>query len=181
MSLPSRQQAFSIPETIQILEATPGVLNAQLYSLSSEWTRSNEGPDTWSAFDIVGHLVHGEETDWIPRARIILEGGPDPVFVPYDRFAQFERFAGATLPELLDRFMELRTQNIRTLQDWNLTTEQLALPGRHPELGPVTLGQLLATWAVHDLSHIAQIARVMAKRYVDEVGPWREYIPILDR
>lgn len=174
-------RSLPLAETIQVLEGTPGVLDALLYHLSSGWTTADEGPESWTAFDVVGHLIHGEETDWIPRARIILDGGSDPVFESFDRFAQFDRFSGASLAELLDRFRELRTDNLATVRAWNLRDEQLALPGRHPELGPVTLGQLLATWAVHDLSHIAQISRVMAKRCTAEVGPWRAYLPILDR
>ena len=174
-------ERFTLDEARQILEATPRTLEALLSGLDSGWTTANEGPDTWSAFDIVGHLVHGEETDWIARARIILEGGPDAVFESFDRFAQFERFADASLEDLLKRFRSLRAANLETLESWAITEEQLDLPGRHPELGPVTLQQLLATWAVHDLGHIAQIARVMTKRYTADVGPWREYLPILYR
>lgn len=130
---------------------------------------------------MVGHLVHGEETDWVPRARIILEHGEDRPFEPFDRFAQLTRFAGRSLDELLDRFAGLRRENLETVRSWRLTEEQLALAGRHPELGRVTLRHLLATWAVHDLNHLAQIARVMAKRYGEDVGPWRAYLSILDR
>lgn len=172
---------FSLGETRQILEATPGTLSALLSGLDDGWTSADEGPDTWSPLVILGHLVHGEETDWIARARIILGGGPDAVFVPFDRFAQFDKFGGLSVQELLDRFRILRTANLETLDGWRLTDEQLDLQGRHPDFGPVTLRQLLATWVVHDLSHIAQIARVMAKRYADDVGPWREYLPILSR
>lgn len=172
---------FDLPETLDILTRTPTVVDTLLRGTSESWHALNEGPDTWSAFDVVGHLIHGEETDWVPRARIILEHGETRPFEPFDRFAQFRRFAGWSLDQLLDRFAELRQANLEIVRGWNLTDDQLALPGRHPELGPVTLRQLLATWAVHDLNHIAQIARVMAKRHTDEVGPWRAYLSILNR
>ena len=129
---------------------------------------------------MVGHLIHGEETDWVPRARLILEHGEERPFEPFDRFAQLTRFAGWSLDPLLDRFAELRQANLTIVSGWQLTDAQLALPGRHPELGSVTLRQLLATWAVHDLNHIAQIARVMARRYTQEVGVWRTYLSILN-
>jgi hypothetical protein len=173
--------SFNLPETLDILERTPTVVSALLRGTSESWHAVNEGPDTWNAFDVVGHLIHGEETDWVPRARIILEHGEAPPFEPFDRFAQLNRFAGWSLDQLLDRFTELRRDNLEIVRSWRLTDAQLALPGRHPELGPVTLRQLLATWAVHDLNHLAQIARVMAKRYTDEVGAWRAYLLILNR
>jgi hypothetical protein len=173
--------SFSLPDTLDILERTPAVLGALLRGTSTAWHANNEGPGTWSAFDVVGHLIHGEETDWVPRARIILEHGEARPFEPFDRFAQLDRFAGWTLDRLLDRFAELRQANLETVKSWHLTEAQLALPGRHPELGAVTLRQLLATWAVHDLNHIAQIARVLAKRYTEEVGVWRAYLSILNR
>lgn len=172
---------FRLDEAIEILERTPGAIRELLDGLSESWQRTDEGPDTWSPFDNVGHLIHGEETDWIPRARIILEHGSDEPFEPFDRFAQFERFRDWRPGELLDRFAELRASNLETLRAWELGPEQLELRGRHPELGTVTLGQLLATWAAHDLGHVAQIARVMAKRYRDDVGPWVAYLPILTR
>lgn len=172
---------FDLSETLDILERTPAVLDTLLRGTSASWNSINEGPDTWSAFDVVGHLIFAEETDWMPRARIILEHGEDRPFEPFDRFAQLTRFAGWTLDALLDRFAELRRVNLETVRGWGLSADQLALPGRHPELGPVTLGQLLATWTVHDLNHIAQISRVMAKRYAHEVGPWRAYLSILNR
>jgi uncharacterized damage-inducible protein DinB len=173
--------SFSLPDTLDLLERTPAVLGTLLRDTSAAWHTHNEGAGTWSAFDVVGHLIHGEETDWVPRARILLEHGPDRPFEPFDRFAQFDRFAGWSLDRLLDRFAELRQANLDTVKSWNLTETQLALPGRHPELGAVTLRQLLATWAVHDLNHIAQIARVLGKRYTDEAGPWRAYLSILNR
>ncbi len=173
--------SFDLPETLDVLERTPTVMGSLLRGTSGSWHTANEGPDTWSAFDVVGHLIHGEETDWVPRARIILEYGDDRPFEPFDRFAQLDRFTGWALNDLLDRFAELRQGNLEIVRDWHLTEAQLALPGRHPELGPVTLRELLATWAVHDLNHVAQTARVMAKRYTEDVGPWRAYLSILNR
>lgn len=170
---------FQLEATLEILERTPETLQSLLAGTSDKWHRINEGPDTWSPFDVVGHLVHGEETDWIPRAQIILERGQDQPFEPFDRFAQFERFSDWTLLELLDRFAQLRAASLKTLRGWDLTADQLALQGVHPELGTVTLSQLLATWTVHDLNHIAQIARVMAGRYRNAVGPWAQYLSIL--
>jgi len=173
--------SFDLPETLDILARTPAVVGTLLRGTSASWHDINEGPDTWSAFDVVGHLVHGEETDWVPRARIILEHGEDRPFEPFDRFAQLTRFDGWSLDRLLDRFAELRQANLEIVSGWQLTDAQLALPGRHPELGSVTLRQLLATWAVHDLNHIAQIARVMARRHTQDVGAWRAYLSILNR
>jgi hypothetical protein len=173
--------SFDLSETLDILERTPAVVGTLLRGTSASWHRIDEGPDTWSAYDVVGHLIHGEETDWVPRARIILEHGENRSFEPFDRFAQIDRFAGWSLEQLLDRFAELRRANLEMVRSWRLTEAQLALPGRHPELGAVTLRQLLATWAVHDLNHIAQIARVLAKRYTADVGVWRAYLSILER
>ena len=172
---------FSLSDTLEILERTPHALHGMLSGLSRRWTDPNEGPDTFSAFDNVGHLVHGEHADWIPRARIILAQGPEQRFAPYDRFAQVHESAGKTLAQLLDEFSTLRVANLAELRRWDLSATQLALTGEHPAFGRVTLQQLLATWAVHDLGHTAQIARVMAKQYRAEVGPWRAYLPILDR
>jgi len=171
---------FRLEQTIEILSQTPGTLKSLLQGLSDPWVRSNEGDDTWSAFDIVGHLIHGEETDWIPRATIILEQGTNRKFEPFDRFAQFERFASHSMDDLLKLFRQRREENLDTLRGFGLTQEKLQLKGIHPDLGEVTLRQLLATWAVHDLSHINQITRVMAKQYGEEVGPWREYIRLLN-
>lgn len=173
--------SFDLPETLDILSRTPTVLSALLRGTSGSWHASNEGSDTWSAYDVVGHLIHGEETDWVPRARIILEHGDSRPFEPFDRFAQITRFGGWSLDRLLDRFAELRRANIEAVQSWRLTEAQLELTGRHPELGSASLRQLLATWAVHDLNHLAQISRVMAKRYTEEVGVWRAYLSILNR
>ncbi len=173
--------SFDLSETLDLLDRTPAMLDALLRGTGASWHACNEGPDTWSAFDVVGHLIHAEETDWVPRARIILEEGEARPFEPFDRFAQLDRFKGWTLGQLLDRFAELRQASLETVRGWSLTGAQLDILGRHPAFGPVTLRQLLATWAVHDLNHLAQIARVMAKRYGDEVGPWRAYLSVLSR
>ncbi len=170
---------FDLLDAASILRRTPGVLRHMLHGLSEGWTHSNEGADTWSPYDIVGHLIHGEETDWMPRLRIILEQGEARPFTPFDRFAQFQRSRGKSLADLLDRFEQLRGDNISALETLDLTPEQLELRGTHPDLGRVTAGQLLATWVVHDLGHIAQTARVLAHQYVGEVGPWQAYLPIL--
>jgi hypothetical protein len=173
--------AFDLNEGIEVLERTPAAFRALLAGLTDGWIAADEGPKTFSPFDNVGHLIHGERTDWIPRARIILAQGAQRRFEPYDRFAQVRESAGKTLAQLLDEFAALRAQNLETLRSWRLSDAQLALMGEHPELGPVTLGQLLATWVAHDLGHLAQTSRVMAKRYREAVGPWRAYLPILDR
>lgn len=173
--------SFDLAETLDLLERTPRVLDALLRGTSPAWHAIDEGPETWSAIDVVGHLIHGEETDWIPRARIVLEHRDTRPFEPFDRFAQLARFGGWPLARLLDRFAELRHANLEIVRGWRLTAERLDLPGRHPALGEVTLRQLLATWAAHDLDHLGQISRVMAKRYVEEVGPWRAYLSILQR
>jgi len=170
-----------VATAIPVLERTPSVLRAMLTGLGSEWIDANEGAETWSPYDNIGHLIHGERTDWIPRARIILAQGTNRRFTPFDRFAQFRESNGKSLGDLLDEFSALRSDNLSTLAGWKLSSEQLALEGEHPELGTVTLRQLLSAWVVHDLGHIAQIARVMAKQYRDAVGPWRAYLPVLDR
>ena len=172
---------FVLSEGIPVLERTPATLRALLDGLPDRWIVSNEGPDTFSPFDNVGHLIHGERTDWIPRARIILAQGANRRFEPYDRFAQFRESQGKTLGDLLDEFAELRAANVETLRGLKLTERELGLEGEHPALGRVTLRQLLATWVAHDLGHIAQVARVMAKQYRDAVGPWRAYLPVMDR
>jgi hypothetical protein len=170
-----------LPQAIEILERTPRVLSALLDGLSDAWLHGNEGPETFSPFDVVGHLIHGEETDWIPRARIILEHGESQPFTPFDRFAFYGKSQGKSLAELLVTFETLREQNLEILRGLDLTPEQLELKGTHPELGQVTLGQLLATWCTHDLGHLGQIARVMARQYGSAVGPWAEFIGILKR
>jgi hypothetical protein len=172
---------LKLSRTIEILERTPGTLRSLLHGLSDPWIHGNEGPETFSPFDVVGHLVHGEETDWVPRMKIILEDGEARPFTPFDRFGFPEKSRGKGLDELLDTFQSLREQNVETLKVLDLTPEQLDLKGTHPELGPVTLRQLLATWAAHDLGHVGQIVRVMARQYSPEVGPWREFLSILGR
>ncbi len=172
---------FDLTNGIAILERTPHTFRAMLAGLPPAWIDATEGPNTWSPYDIMGHLVHGERTDWIGRAQIILAQGPDRRFKPFDRLAQFEESKGKTLADLLDEFAQLRTENVATLSGWRLTDAQLNLEGVHPAFGAVTLRQLLSTWVAHDLGHIAQTARVMAKQYRDAVGPWRAYLPVMDR
>jgi uncharacterized damage-inducible protein DinB len=171
---------FSFDEALPVLRATPGVLRAWLAELPELWTMMNEGPDTWSPFDIVGHLIHGERTDWIPRIELLLAHGESRPFTPFDRFAQFRDSEGKSLDELLDTFSALRRSNVAHLESLHLQPEDLSRRGRHPELGPVTLGQLLATWVAHDLNHLGQIARVMGRQYTEAVGPWLEYLPMLE-
>lgn len=171
---------FTIEKSIEILERTPEVLEAMLKNISPEWIEKTEGGETWNVFDVLGHLVHGEKTDWIPRMEIILSDARDKTFEPFDRFAQFEESNGKTLSQLLDEFKELRKKNIGVLRSKNLADKNLEEKGIHPAFGEVTLAQLLATWIVHDLDHIAQISRVMAKQYKEAVGPWREYLKILN-
>lgn len=170
---------YNLPQAITILERTPAVLRTYLYDLPTEWTSPNEGPDTWSPFDIIGHLIHGEQEDWLKRTNLILSDNEDKTFEPFDRFAQFELSKGKTINELLDEFEALRIENLRQLKELNLSEEQLQLKGRHPALGDVTLKELLSCWVVHDLGHISQISRVMAKQYKAEVGPWIEFLGIL--
>jgi len=170
---------FDITQTIDTLSRTPAVLNALLINAPAELITSNEGPDTWSPFDILGHLIHGETTDWIPRTRMILDYGESRSFEPFDRFAQFEKSKGKSIVELLQQFDELRVKNLDVLREMKINADQLSLRGMHPHLGSVTLQQLLSTWVAHDLSHIAQTVRVMCRQYSDDVGPWKEYLPIL--
>lgn len=171
---------FSFADALPILRSTPAVLRSWLWDLPDMWTKANEGPDTWSPYDIVGHLIHGERTDWIPRVELLLAHGETRLFSPFDRYAQFEASRGKTLHDLLDTFAGLRAANLIHLEYAGITPLDLGRRGRHPELGPVTLGQLLATWVAHDLSHVAQIARVMGRQYTEAVGPWRAYLPMLD-
>lgn len=172
---------FELNRGMEILERAPAAFRALLGGVSEAWTAPNEGPETFSAFDNLGHLVHLERTDWIPRARIILAQGESRVFAPVDRLAQYRESQGKTMAQLLDEFTRLRAENLATLRGWNLTERELALQAEHPALGSVTLRQLLSTWVAHDLGHLAQTARVMARQYREEVGPWRAYLPILDR
>jgi uncharacterized damage-inducible protein DinB len=168
-------------DAVPVLRRTPEILRVWLSDLPDSWTMTNEGPDTWSPFDIVGHLIHGERTDWMDRVELILAHGDRRPFVPFDRFAQLTASRGKSLGQLLDTFAELRTSNLIRLQSLRLTPEDFDRPGRHPELGSVNLGQLLATWVAHDLNHLGQIARVMGRQYTDAVGPWLEYLPLLTR
>jgi len=172
---------FQLDQATAILRRTPSTLNSLLRHLPDAWILQNEGPQSWSPFDILGHLIHGEETDWIPRARIILEDGETRPFEPFDRFAMFEKSRGKSLAELLDTFERLRGVGMKELEGMQLTPAVLEKRGRHPELGEVTLRELLATWVVHDLGHIGQVVRVMAQQYRGEVGPWEAYLPILER
>ena len=173
---------FSLDSSVEILKRTPYVLNALLNYLSDEWTNCDEGRDTWSAFDVVGHLVHGEKTDWIPRAKIILDDSiGNKKFEPFDRFAQYRDSRGKTMQQLLKEFELLREQNLKTLESFKLSDADLKKKGIHPEFGKVTLEQLIATWAVHDLNHLNQVSRVMAKRYTRETGPWRAYLGVLKK
>jgi hypothetical protein len=170
---------FNLNKSIQILERTPKVLNAYLKDLDKDWVYNNEGENTWSPFDIVGHLVHGEKTDWITRTKILLKNNPKLKFDSFDRFAQIETSKGKSLTELLEEFEQLRKENIKTLKAFKISENEFEYKAIHSELGVVNLKQLLATWTVHDLGHIAQISRVMAKQYKNEVGAWFAYIGVL--
>lgn len=170
---------FQISQLIEIISQTPSTLNALLGNLSDEWIFGSVDENTWTPFDVVGHLIHADETDWIPRAEIILANGENPTFEPFDRFGHFEKSKGKTLAELLERFADLRQKNIEIVKSWNLSDEQLNFKGIHPELGAVSLKQLMATWLVHDLTHIRQIVTVMAKQQTENVGVWKEYLSIL--
>jgi DinB superfamily len=170
---------FDLDSSTDVLARTPATLAALLADLPEPWIRGREGPDTFSPFDVVGHLIDGEETDWIPRAKIILARGPDLGFEPYDRFRHYARNAGRSLGALLDEFARLRAENLALLRSWRLTDAELQLPGVHPTFGPVTLRQLLAAWVVHDLGHVAQVTRVMAKQSREAVGPWVPFMPVL--
>ena len=172
------QKPLNLKDAIAVLERTPASLTALLSGLPETWTRSTEGEGTWSPYDVIGHLIHGERTDWIPRARHILAGDTRP-FESFDRTAQFTESQGKSLGELLEIFAGLRGENVAALVGMNLTEADLGRRGLHPELGKVTLGQLLATWVIHDLDHLAQIARTMAKVYGEAAGPWTAYLSIL--
>lgn len=172
---------YNIHKALEVLAQTPSTLYTMLSNLSDEWVLSNEGENTWSVFDVLGHLIHGEKTDWIKRTNIILSNSEIKKFDSFDRFAQFEISKGKSLKNLLLEFSELRAKNLKKLKELQLTEEAFRLEGEHPELGVVTLKDLLATWVVHDLNHIAQISRIMAKQYKNEVGPWQKYLPILNK
>jgi hypothetical protein len=168
-------------EAVAVLRRTPATLAALLLGLPEAWTASDEGPDTWSAYNVVGHLLHGEETDWIPRARMILEHGESRPFDSFDRTAMFTKYANYTVDQLLSAFDRARARSLAELDALDITPEKLACTGLHPSLGRVTLSQLLATWAVHDLNHTGQIVEVMSRQYAEAVGPWRAYLAILNR
>ena len=168
-----------LQQTVALLERTPAALDALLRGLPEAWTHRNEGETTWTVFDVIGHLIHGERTDWIPRLRRILDFGESRPFDPFDRFAQERESRGKTLDEQLDEFARLRAHNVNELRAMHLTTDDLARRGKHPSLGPVTLSELLATWAAHDLTHIHQISRVMAHQYREAVGPWSVYLGVM--
>ena len=172
---------FDLAKSIEILERTPVIIESMLKGISDEWTHKNEGRGTWSVYDIVGHLVHGEKTDWIVRTEIILSDNADKKFIPFDRFAQYRVNKGKSLQILIADFKTLRKKNLSKLRLKKIKTADLSKQGIHPDFGRVTLKQLLSTWVVHDLNHIAQIARVISKQYKKEVGPWSEYLPILNR
>lgn len=171
---------FNLQSALQILERTPTVIETMLSGLDEGWIFNNEGRDSWSAYDIVGHYIHGEKTDWIPRMEIILNDRADKNFTPFDRFAQFNDSKGQTLLSLIGEFKVLRSQNINRLRSVSLSPGTLDKTGIHPKFGTVTLRQLLSAWVVHDLTHIYQISRVMAKQYAIEVGPWKEFLGVLN-
>lgn len=170
---------FNLAEAVAVLTRTPATLNAMLRGLPNTWVRCNEGKDSWSAFDIVGHLIVGERTDWMPRLRIILENGEARPFDPFDRFAQFGETQGKSLEQLLDEFARLRSESLAALQQLNLQPADFSRRGQHPALGTVRLSELLATWTVHDMTHMHQLSRVMAYQYRDAVGPWSAYLGVL--
>jgi hypothetical protein len=170
---------YSLERSYEILERTPTVLKTLLTGLSDEWIMNNEGPETFSPYDVVGHLIHGEKTDWRERATMILEHGVSKTFVPYDRFAQYEESKGKDLLQLLNEFETLRMTNMEWFRSLNLSETDLDKKGIHPVLGQVTLRQLLSTWVIHDLTHISQVTRVMAKQYKEEMGPWLEFFRIM--
>ncbi|HEV7238076.1 MAG TPA: DinB family protein [Thermoanaerobaculia bacterium] len=169
----------NLQHTISLLTRTPAVLDVLLRDLPETWTFRNEGEGTWNAFDVVGHLIHGERTDWMPRARIIVEFGESRPFESFDRLGHVHESEGKSLGQLLDEFARLRSENLDQLRAMNLQLEDLELSGRHPALGMVTLSELLATWAAHDLTHLHQISRVMAHQYREAVGPWSQYLGVL--
>lgn len=168
-----------LEESLAVLTRTPATLDALLRDLPEEWTAATEGPGTWSPYVVIGHLIHGEKADWMPRVAILLEHGTSRAFDSFDREAQFVESEGKSLSALLDEFAALRRGNLAQLRELNLKAEQLELLGRHPAFGPVSLRQLLATWTAHDLAHIVQVSRVMARRYQEEVGPWGAYLSVM--
>lgn len=172
--------AHNLEDSLSLLARTPAALDALLRDLPDAWTRRDEGDKTWSAFDVVGHLIHLERTNWIPRARMILQSGDTKPFEPFDRWGHVPAIRGQSLPQLLDELSGIRSQNIALVRGWRLSPDQLALRGLHPTFGPVTLSELLATWAAHDLTHLHQITRVMAHQYRDTVGPWSKFLGVMN-
>lgn len=170
---------FTINNSIEILERTPNTLHKLLYNISNDWSQNNEGENTWSPYDVIGHLIHCDEYNWLPRIKVALSDTLVKKFEPLDRFAQLEKSKGKTLNQLLDNFVQVRASSLKSLVSLNITNEQLSNVAIHPELGSVTLSQLISTWVVHDLDHISQITRVMAKQYKAEIGPWIQYMKIL--
>lgn len=181
MGFRGESEHLNLEEAAGHLARTPFVLAAWLRGMPEEWLHADEGPGTWSPYVVVGHLIHGERTDWMPRARMILERAESATFEPFDRFAQMREAQDASIDELLTTFSRLRAENLRALAALNLAQPDLARRGRHPDFGAVTLGELLATWVVHDWNHLAQIARVLAHRLDADVGPWKAYLPLLAR
>ena len=176
-----QESVFSLDDAMHVLARTPAVLQDLVGGLGERWTSTNYGPETFSPFDVVGHLIHGERTDWMPRARTILDHGESKAFEPFDRFAMYEASRGKSIDDLIATFTHLRAGNLVELRSLRLTEEQLALRGKHPELGTVTLAELLATWVVHDLNHVHQVVKSMAFQYREAVGPWRAYLPLLPK
>ena len=169
---------FSVDKSLQILERTPIVIEELLGGLDNDWIYANEGKDTWSAFDVMGHFIEGEKTDWIPRMQIIISNDKEKKFEPFDRFKQFEESKGKNISELIQEFKKLRKKNIEIFKNTKLDETALNTTGIHPEFGKVTLRQLLATWVTHDLAHLLQISRVMTKQYEEEIGPWKKYFSV---
>jgi hypothetical protein len=170
---------FRFEDALPVLARTPAVVGALLADMPDAWTAAAVGPGTWSPFDIVGHLIHAERTNWIPRVEHLLAHGDSLPFPPFDREAMFAAWGGRTLGELLETFDRTRRASLERLAELGLGEPDLMRPGRHPALGSVTLGQLLAAWVVHDLTHLSQTVRVMAGQYADAVGPWRAYLSVL--
>jgi len=173
------QATFQLQDTIALLERTPATLNVLLRDLPESWTRSNEGEKTWSAFEVVGHLIHGERADWVPRVKTILEFGDTKAFVPFDRWGHEREVQGKSIAQLLDEFARVRSENLAELRKLNLQSADFERRGKHPSLGPVTMSQLLATWVGHDLTHLHQISRIMAHQYAEAVGPWNQYLGVM--
>ncbi|HMB69252.1 MAG TPA: DinB family protein [bacterium] len=170
---------FTLARAVSVLSRTPASLDALLRDQPEEWIHCKEGPESWSPFDVVGHLAHGERTDWIPRVRMILDHGEAETFEPFDRFGMFAASRGKTVNELLDEFAEVRADSLRTLEDLRISPGDLRRTGRHPSFGPVTLEHLMAAWVVHDLGHVRQITRVMAKQLREAIGPWSQFLPVV--